>query len=368
MKAEGIIIESLLDDIDVSISRKDYTKVIFFDSVLDLVAHLKASDTFLVIDKKIIKLFGQQIKPLVKRKATFLLRVSEKQKNWNNLAIILDQVIASNVSRKGTIVAIGGGVVTDMTGLIANLYFRGVKSVLVPTTLLAMVDAAIGGKVAVNHPHQKNLLGSFYHPSEVLISTEFLTSIPKRHMYNAAGEIFKLSVISDNNLFSIIEQAPAGWIKNKTFLKRIIKICITEKLQMLGENCFERDLRRPLNLGHSIAHPLEDITGYKVFHGEAVSYGLLIASNISLQRGLISMTNYLRIYNCAKRFGCTINIENYGVEELWNRIRRLIIQRGGNGLLYVLPTAIGKTTIVKDITHKELTVAIACLKRESKLT
>src|SRR5258708_5615777 len=165
MPKEGIKVKSLTNKLDVSIIRKDHTEVNFFNSVGELVKYIDVQDIYIVIDAKVLDYFGAQLRPLITRKTIFSLEVTEKEKNWTNLAEILEKAITSKISRKGAIVAIGGGVITDMAGLASNLFFRGIRSILVPTTLLGMVDAAIGGKVAINHAYQKNLLDSFYHPS-----------------------------------------------------------------------------------------------------------------------------------------------------------------------------------------------------------
>ena len=363
---EGITVANNKDGLDVTIVREDHTTINFFDSVHDLVKSLVRDDLLFIIDNKVLELYKDVLEPIVKNSPVFAIDVTEKEKSWENLAAILEDATKHKISRKGAIVAIGGGVITDMAGLASNLYFRGIRSILVPTSLLAMVDAAIGGKVAVNHPYQKNMIGSFYHPTEVLVAPEFLQTAEKRHVYSAAGEIVKLAILSDTELFSLVENAPKNWEQDQEFLQKVVRLCIHEKLTMLGANCFERDLKRPLNLGHSVAHPLEDITDFAIFHGEAVAYGLLIASNISLQRGLLSKQDFERIYKAARDFGCTVHATNFDKELLWERIRRLIAQRGGTGLLYVLPTTIGDATIVKDITKDELFNAIEALAKLTK--
>ncbi len=355
---EGIVLKKNKNVIDVKVTKIDETKIIFLKKIENLIKKIDSEDNFFVFDRQVLSSFETDFLPITSKHPYVLLKMSEKTKSWRTLKLLIDKAIASGISRKGAFVAIGGGVTTDITGLAANLYFRGIKVILVPTSLLAMVDASIGGKVAVNHPHQKNMIGSFYHPNSVIFCSEFLNSLPKRHMLSAAGEILKLGVLSKTRLFFLLEKATNDWYKDKKFLDTVIKLSVVEKMEMLGRNCFERDLKRPLNLGHSIAHPLEDITNFKVFHGEAVAYGVLIASNISKQRKILSEKDYLRIVRVAKKLGMQIP-QNYNVEGLWARVRRLVKQRGGKGLLYVLPRGIGKNIIVNDIAKKELLLAIA---------
>ena len=359
---EGIRFTRTSSSLCVNVIRNDQTIIDLFSTIEELLRNLIQEDIFIIADRKVLELYKDQMAPLLQKHHILGLDVSEHEKNWENLAKALDEVITSKISRKGAIVAVGGGVVTDMAGLAANLYFRGVRSILIPTTLLAMVDAAVGGKVAVNHPHQKNLLGAFYHPSKVMMAIEFLQTNDERQMYSAAGEILKLSILSHTNLFSRIKNRPENWVGNADYLKEIILLSAAEKLRMLGDNCFERNLRRPLNLGHTIGHPIEDITDFRVLHGEAVAYGLLIACHISFQRGMLAQNDFHRIYKVATSFGCTIQINGLDKEKLWKRINRLIAQRGGKGLLFVLPIKIGKTEIVQNITKLELFTAIDELK------
>lgn len=355
---EGIHISPTKTGLSVDVVRHDSTRIDFYGAISEMLEDFHDTDVLVIADKKVLDLYSHKLAPILRDRHVVVIQVSEKEKSWSNLEEILNHAIVSQVSRRGAVVALGGGVITDMAGLAANLYFRGIRSVLIPTTLLAMVDAAVGGKVAVNHPHQKNLLGSFYHPTRVLMAMEFLKTIDDRHMYSAAGEIFKLALLSDTNLFERVQAAPTNWIRDQDYLKEIVALSAAEKLRMLGANCFERDLRRPLNLGHSVGHPIEDITDFRVLHGEAVSYGLLIACHISLQRKMLSQESFDQIYQTAKKFGCTVNVSEYDKDELWSRMRRLIAQRGGKGLLYVLPTAIGSAEIVRDITRDELFGAI----------
>lgn len=363
---EGIRLKTIKNKIDVEIIRIDSTRMEFIPSIKDLIKIIATEDKFFVIDKAVYKYHINNLKPIISKYPFIILPVSEKVKSWKTLKLIIDESIKAGISRKGFLVAIGGGVTTDMTGLAANFYFRGIKIILVPTSLLGMVDAAVGGKVAVNHPHQKNMIGSFYHPNSVLFSVEFLKTLPRRHMLSAAGEVLKLAILSQTKLFKIIENAPSDWWLDMDFLNKIIRLSATEKLHMLGENCFERDLKRILNLGHSIAHPLEDITKFRVLHGEAVAYGTLIACNISKQRRILPENEYLRILKVAEKLNLQTTINGYDINELWLRVRRLIKQRGGKGLLYVLPSGIGTATIVNDITREELILAVSDLARGSK--
>lgn len=364
-KSEGISVTTKTDRLTVNITKNDTTEINFFNSINSLLKKLDKDDHFFIIDNAVAKNYKNELQVITEKRPFLVIPVRESNKSWEYLRLIIDKAIEAHISRKGAFVAIGGGVVTDMTGLASNLFFRGIKSIVVPTTLLAMVDAAVGGKVAVNHPHQKNMLGSFYHPTEILYCTEFLRTLPRRHIISAAGEMLKLSLVSKTNLFSLLKNSPEDWINNKIFLNEIINLSAKEKLILLGDNCFERNLKRPLNLGHSVAHPLEDITDFKVLHGEAVAYGVLIASNISTQRGAMSKKYYNDILTVTSRLGLTMSIKNIDRKLLWERIRRLIRQRGGKGLLYVLPTKPGYVQIVKDISQKELFTAMDTLEKES---
>jgi 3-dehydroquinate synthase len=241
------------------------------------------------------------------------------------------------------------------------LYFRGVRAAYVPTTLLAMIDAAIGGKVGVNHPRQKNLIGGFSHPAEVHIHLDALSTLPRMQRVSAYGEALKIAVVDDPELFGLLASAP-GDEPGTPVLKEIVRRCVTGKLGLLGANAFERNLERALNLGHTVAHPLEDITGFRIPHGTAVGIGIAAASHISHSRGLLSGEDFARILAVMDRLHLPVMDHGFDIEQLLARVQALTLQRGGDSLHYVLPAGIGKVTYTDAVTGSELRTAVTELR------
>ena len=356
-EGEGIKVSESGNSVDVTVTRTDHTSlqfgVDFKESLSDII---DTGDYLAVIDCEVWKHHYQRLDKLKR----IVISAGDGNKNQATIDTIIDAAIASGVSRAGYFVAIGGGTVTDMVGFAANNYFRGIKYVNVPTTLLGMVDAAVGGKTAINHVHQKNMIGSFYHPAKIIYDFSFLDTLPLRDYHNGFGEIIKVALLSKLPIFEqILQLQDTAARSTNEALKNIIKQVSVEKLSMLGANCFERDLKRPLNLGHTIAHPVEDITDFKIYHGEAVTLGCLFATYISTLRGKASRDFYSQLRAIVQKFHLLDQAVRVPIDKdlLWDRLQRLVKQRGGVGLLYVLPVELGSCEVVLNITREEFNAA-----------
>ncbi|MCD4796751.1 MAG: 3-dehydroquinate synthase, partial [Candidatus Cloacimonetes bacterium] len=193
------------------------------------------------------------------------------------------------------IIGIGGGITTDITSFAASTYMRGCRLVLIPTTFLAMIDAAIGGKTAVNFNGIKNNIGTFYPAEKIIISTEFLKTLPEKEMKNGWAECLKMSLIKKSSLYDLL--------LSKADINKIIKKTIELKISICVKDPEDRGERRLLNLGHTFAHIIESISDYEISHGTAVSVGIRAAAKLSLKLGLINVdinekiNNILNMYN-----------------------------------------------------------------------
>jgi 3-dehydroquinate synthase len=235
-----------------------------------------------VIDSKLKDLYPQKISTIVGNKPIYNLEVSEANKNLKNMQKILDFFLINEITREDTVVAVGGGIVTDMTALAASLYLRGCKLALVPTTLLAMVDAAVGGKTAINFRGYKNNLGSFYPANRIIFNLDFLRNLPATEFENGFIEIKKMALLKNNGLLEMItSEAP---------LADIIQKAIDTKLEFCRKDLTDRGVRRFLNLGHTFAHVIETASDFKIPHGLAVAKGILLATEYSRALGKISET------------------------------------------------------------------------------
>ena len=235
----------------------------------------------------------------------FAIRDGEEYKNIESILPVYDFMLENNFSRKSLIISLGGGVICDMGGYISATYMRGIEFIQVPTSLLAQVDASVGGKVAINHPKCKNMMGSFKNPYRVIIDVEFLKTLPKREFKSGMGELLKHSFLTkDKSYFEYIENNVEK-IKNldNKVLENIVEQSIRIKKHYVDIDPFEKGERAFLNLGHTYAHALESFFDYKAFtHGEAVAKGVIFDLELSLLRGKINNEYLERAKNIFKLF------------------------------------------------------------------
>ena len=225
----------------------------------------------------------------------FAIKDGEEYKNIESILPVYDFMLENNFSRKSLVISLGGGVICDMGGYISATYMRGIKFIQVPTSLLAQVDASVGGKVAINHPKCKNMIGSFKNPYRVIIDVEFLKTLPKREFKSGMGELLKHSFLTKNKSYLEYIENNVEKIKNldNEVLENIVEQSIKIKKHYVDIDPFEKGERTFLNLGHTYAHALESFFDYKVYtHGEAVSKGVIFDLELSLLRGKID-TKYL---------------------------------------------------------------------------
>ena len=218
----------------------------------------------------------------------FVLRPGEKEKNCQNLELILTKMLQSGLTRNSLVIAIGGGVVCDIAGLAASLFKRGIDCHMVPTTLLAMVDASIGGKTGINHSLGKNLIGTIRQPCSITIDIEFLKSLPKRELFAGLAEVIKYGYIFDRDFITYIDQ---NWDHILSLHTRVLEMvlwyCCEAKSRIVAEDEFEGNIRMLLNFGHTFGHALETYFGYdRLLHGEAVNIGMILANTLSESIGL----------------------------------------------------------------------------------
>jgi 3-dehydroquinate synthase len=234
----------------------------------------------------------------------------EEHKNLAWLAFLYDKLIDGRIERRSPLIALGGGVVGDITGFAAATLQRGVPFVQVPTTLLAQVDASVGGKTAVNHPAGKNLIGAFYQPRLVVIDVETLRTLPKREFIAGLAEVIKYGVILSADLFTLIEEQLARVLQlDADLLTFVIKTCCQLKALVVEEDETESDYRAILNFGHTLGHAIESATGYKRFlHGEAVAIGMAFATHLSCKRGFCRVPTEQRVRKLLKKAGLPVDI------------------------------------------------------------
>ena len=301
---------------------------------------------------------------------SLVLEAGEDQKTPASVALIHDAAFAQRLERGSLIVALGGGVVGDMAGFAAATWLRGIAVVQVPTTLLAMVDAAIGGKTGVNHPGGKNLIGAFHQPRLVLIDPGVLATLPEREFRAGMAEVIKYGVIGDTPLFSELEAAaqtdPAGALATleavgPALLQRLLERSAGAKARVVAADEREGGLRAILNYGHTLGHVVETLSGYGTYlHGEAVALGMLAAGEIALAMGL---------WDERSRDRQRAVVAAAGLPLRWPRLDRDAVLACLQGdkkvrdgrVRFVLPTGIGSVEIRDDVRPETILQALAAL-------
>ena len=286
----------------------------------------------------------------------------ERFKNRRTLEQVYDAFLEARLGRDGLVVAIGGGVVGDLGGFAAATWMRGVDWVGVPTTLLAMVDSSIGGKVGVNHAQAKNMIGAFHQPRAVVIDPAFLATLPPRELRSGAYEILKCAILGDSALFASLQQAPhglVGWPRRD--LDNAIATACRIKANVVERDEREGALRYVLNLGHTIGHALEAVTRYRRYtHGEAVGWGLIGAAWIARHRGLLAEASYDEVAMGVDRLGPRPRMSDRAPADLLEAISHDKKARAGR-VPFVLPTAIGRVVVHHDVKPAEIRRALRVL-------
>jgi 3-dehydroquinate synthase len=277
------------------------------------------------------------------RSATILFDDSEPAKRLATVEKIARALVSLGADRDATLVAVGGGVVGDVAGFVAASYLRGVRLIHVPTTLVAQVDSAIGGKTGVNLPEGKNLVGAFYPPELVIADPDVLSTLPHRQYRAGLYEIIKYGVIADPALFSYLERNMLALLRrDRAALEYVIPRCIRIKAMVVGKDERESGLRQILNFGHTLGHALETATGYKKFlHGEAVGHGMIFATLLALAIGYLGVKDAARIIGLILSVGPLPRIPSLSDSELRSlMLSDKKVHAGEIG--WVLPSVIGK--------------------------
>jgi 3-dehydroquinate synthase len=281
---------------------------------------------------------------------TILFDDRERAKRLATVEKICRTLARAGADRNAALVAVGGGVVGDVAGFVAATYLRGVRLVHVPTTLVAQVDSAIGGKTGVDLPEGKNLVGAFYQPRIVLADPETLRTLPGRQYRSGLFEVIKYGVIGEPGIFNFLEGRIEGLLRqDPAALEWVVPRCIRMKAEIVGRDERERGPRQVLNFGHTAGHGLEAATGYRRFlHGEAVGWGMLAATEIALEMGRIEQTEAQRIARLIWRAGPLPPVARISVARVFQAMRTDKKSRAGR-LRWVLPGRVGEVEIGAEV-------------------
>ncbi len=284
----------------------------------------------------------------------------ERFKQLQTVSRVYEALIRADADRASALITFGGGVIGDLAGFAAATYLRGIALVHVPTTLLAQVDSAIGGKVGVNHVLGKNLIGAFYQPHAVLVDPSLLATLPRREFRAGLYEVIKYGMTSSPALFErIARDRQAIFSRSADVLMAVISESCRIKAAVVAVDERESGPRRILNFGHTTGHALETVTKYRRYrHGEAVAYGMLVAAELALGRGALAEQDRQALADVIASLGPLPPIADISIGQVVDAMRHDKKMVAGR-LHFVLPTAIGATAIVDDVTEKEMKKALA---------
>lgn len=316
----------------------------------------------LVTSPGVWQLHGQALRGLTSEPEPILVPDGERMKTLATASRIYDALVQAGADRGAVIVAAGGGVIGDMVGFAAATYLRGVRLVHVPTTLMAQVDSAIGGKVGVNHPAGKNLIGAFHPPSLVAVDPSVLATLPRREFRSGLYEVIKYGVIASEPLLTDVEtHLPALFDRDQAALTRVVAACCRIKGEVVSADERESGLRRILNFGHTLGHALEAVTKYRrLRHGEAVAAGMLAAMALGEARGVTPAADRTRVATVIAHCGPLPPLTDLSAREVAAATRHDKKVVGGT-LHYVAATRIGETVTLTDVTEQELVAALRTL-------
>lgn len=330
--------------------------------------NINNKDICIVSDENVSKLYMEQIiielKQKVNKIVTFVIQPGEKSKNINTANELYDFLIKEKFDRKSILIALGGGVVGDLTGYVAATYLRGIDFIQIPTSLLAQVDSSIGGKTGIDFKGYKNMIGAFYQPKVVIINTSTLKTLPKLEFTSGMAEIIKHALIKDLNFMNWLEEHNESVQQlNQHDLKTMIYKSDIIKKEIVELDEKEDNIRALLNFGHTIGHAIEKIKLFSLTHGQCVSIGMVASAYISFLRGYINefdlkrIESILRAYNLPTR---TADINSKQIIETTKSDKKV----RAHVLHFILLNTIGKADIYTDIIDEELFKAIEYIKLE----
>ena len=352
-----------LDRVVVSAARGPYAVVIGSGAIDALGAELNGAKLgrrrLLIASQRVWDFHGPRFRKAGADRTPILIEDGERYKNLNTVARVLDALVKAEADRSTVVIAVGGGVIGDLVGFAAATYLRGVPVVHVPTTLLAQVDSAIGGKTGVNHPLGKNLIGAFHAPSLVVADPVVLETLPRREFRAGLYEVIKYGVIAEPGLLDRVRDTlPAIFNRDGDAVAPLVAASCRIKAAVVSADERESGVRRSLNFGHTIGHALEAATKYKRFrHGEAIGYGMLAALAIGVTRGITPKSLGEEVDALITQLGPLPSVADISAKEVLAAITR--DKKVVNGTLHFIAAADrGKTVEVTDVDEKEIKTAL----------
>lgn len=362
----------MYSNIHVPLGTSSYDILIGAGILTDLPTYLgqiKAAPNYVIVtDSNMADLLGEDILKILMDaglKAELVsFQAGEASKHMDTVVNLARQLVGLGAERQTCLIALGGGVVGDITGFLASIYMRGVPFVQIPTTLLAQVDSSVGGKTGVDLPEGKNLLGTFSQPRLVVADIGVLGTLPASEIRNGLSEVVKYAAIRDVELFDFLEKNVNNVISLEpdACIEVVMRSC-QNKADVVVADEKEAGLRRILNFGHTVGHAIETASNYSIFHGEAVSMGMCVAAELSVAKGLLVKDSAVRLKRLLASFGLPFSIPaSIATPEKLIALTKSDKKAKAGKVHFVLLKGLGETFITADVSDDELYDAIkACL-------
>ncbi|MCM8804865.1 MAG: 3-dehydroquinate synthase [Candidatus Omnitrophica bacterium] len=333
------------------------------EEIGEIIRNGEFGEKFVILsDFNVYSIYGEKIKKSIGNVREIIIQPGERQKNFKTVLRIINKLAEFKINREDTVINLGGGIINDIGGFVSSIYKRGINYISIPTTLLAQVDASIGGKTGINLPFGKNLVGTFYQPTFILIDFQTLLTLPYRETKQGIAEIIKYGVIKNEKIFEKLERIKKDEINEN--LEFLIKESIKIKVDIVEKDEKERKgIREILNFGHTLGHGIE-ISDIKNFsHGDSVCLGMIGESYIGYKKGLCSREVYLRIKELGKKFRLLNSFEKINFERIIDFMKHdKKIKK--EKVRFVLPERIGKVKIGVEIEDKEILKILKEIKNE----
>ena len=312
----------------------------------------------IVTDSNVGPLYEESVKQVLSEVSSdisvFTFEAGEKNKNLNTVSALYQALIQNGLDRKSLLVALGGGVVGDLTGFGAATYLRGIDFIQVPTTLLAQVDSSVGGKTGVDFQQYKNMVGAFHQPRLVYMNLSTLSSLPAEQFACGMGEVLKTGLICDGDFYQFVcaEQEKIQQL-DIALLKKMIRRCCEIKAGVVERDPKEQGERALLNLGHTVGHAVEKLKNFTLLHGQCVGVGLVAAAYLSMKRGLLTKEEYQEICQGCSDYDLPVHVDGLIPEEVLSATKKDKKMEQGH-IRFILMDGIGKSFIDKTVTDEEL--------------
>jgi 3-dehydroquinate synthase len=343
LRVDGQSIEQLVHQAQVILGRHHLSAMGEYDVVVDSVERVTNSlhaNSVIVTDENVAKYHLEKFQDV----KSIVISAGEEHKNLETVSFLWKSFLENGLDRKSTVIALGGGVVSDVAGFAASTYMRGMDWIALPTTLLAMADASLGGKTGVDLPEGKNLIGSFHPPKLVVADPSLLTTLPDRELRCGMAEVVKHGIVSDPELFELCSRG-MDWVKGN--LEEIVKRAMAVKIRIIEEDPYEKGFRAALNLGHTVGHAIELASGFKLRHGEAIAIGMAAEAKYAERIGIARKGISDAIRKVLSELGLPIEIPNDISREEIIRLMRVDKKKGAGSIRFALPVEIGRVELAE---------------------